>query len=64
MLNMLKGKYYNIHVSEIDQYMIQTKSATQACGVKLPAVHGTDKGVNPKLKSEKQVVKQTNKSSL
>ena len=57
MTEILKERYYNIYVLEILKYMIETTSATQACGVKLPEVHGTDKVVNPNLKPEKQAVK-------
>ena len=41
--------------------MIQTRSATQVCGLKLLEVHGTDKGVNPNLRPEEQAMKQASK---
>ena len=53
MLENLKERYYNIHVSEIGKYMIQTRNASQANGVKLLPVHATDTGVNPNLKTRK-----------
>ena len=61
MLEIVKEGYNNIHVPEIEKYMIQTRSATQPSRVKMPEVHGTDKDVNPNLIPQKQAVKQASK---
>ena len=48
---------------EKNDYMTSTRSATQACGVPLPQVHGVDKIVDPNVKPEKkQGVISSNKS--
>ena len=57
MLEIPKEKYYNLHVPAIGKYMIQTRSATQLSGVRLPEMHGKDKGINSNLIPVKQAVK-------
>ena len=45
------------HIAEsfmITHFMVATRSSTSAAGVKLPPVHGAQKGVDPDLKPEKQ----------
>ena len=34
--------------------MVATRSSTNAAGIKLPPVHGAQKGVDPDLKPERQ----------
>ena len=50
MKAILKGKYYSI-VNE-SKYLVQTHSQVKDRGIKLPEVHGVDKGVNPDIKLE------------
>ena len=38
----------------ITHFMVATRSGTSAAGIKLPPVHGTQKGVDPTLKPESQ----------
>ena len=38
----------------ITHFMVATRSGTSAAGIKLPPVHGAQKGVDPDLKPEKQ----------
>ena len=43
------------HITEsfmITNFMVATRSSTNAAGIKLPPVHGAQKGVNPDLKPE------------
>ena len=40
--------------------MIQTHSQTKASGVKLSEEHSIDKGINPDIKPERQVLKSQN----
>ena len=50
MKAILKDKYYN--VGEERKYLVQTCSQVKNRGIKLPGVHGADKGVDPDLKPE------------
>ena len=45
-----KDKYYN--VEDENRYLVQTCSQVKDRGIKLPEVHGADKGVDPDLKPE------------
>ena len=38
----------------ITNFMVATRSSTNAAGIKLPPVHGAQKGVDPDLKPESQ----------
>ena len=49
MKAMLKEKYYSL-VNE-SRYLVQTCSQVKDRGIKLPEVHGVDKGVNPDKKT-------------
>ena len=45
------------HITEffmITNFMVATRSSTNAAGIKLPPVHGAQKGVDPNLKPENQ----------
>ena len=45
------------HITEsfmITNFMVATRSSTSAAGIKLPPVHGAQKGVDPDLKPENQ----------
>ena len=42
------------------KYLIQTCSQTKASGIKLSEVHSIDKGINPDIKPERQVLKSQN----
>ena len=50
MKAILKDKYYN--VDDESKYLVQTCSQVKDRGIKLPEVHGADKGVDPDLKPE------------
>ena len=43
-----------------NKYLIQKCSQAKASGVKLPEVHGVDKGVGPNIKPERQMLKSPN----
>ena len=52
------------HITEsfmITNFMVATRSSTSAAGIKLPPVHGAQKGVDPDLKPESQA---TSKKAL
>ena len=51
---VLQDKYYNLE-EEKKRYMIQTRSQTKASGVKLPEVHETRKGLDPRKILDKQL---------
>ena len=38
----------------VTNFMVATRSSTSAAGIKLPPVHGAQKGVDPDLKPESQ----------
>ena len=58
MLAVLKDRYYN--VGSGNKYLIQMCSQTKASGVKLQEVHGINKGVDPNIKLERQMLKSPN----
>ena len=65
MKAILKDKYYS--VGNESRYLVQTCSQVKARGIKLPEVHGVDKGVDPDLKPEwivRKSQKLTEKSRL
>ena len=39
------------------KYLVKTQSQAKSSGIKLPEVHGVSKGINPNVKSGKQVIK-------
>ena len=47
---ILNDKYYN--VGKENRYLVQTCSQSKDTGVKLPEVHGAEKGIDPDLKPE------------
>ena len=55
MQAVLKDKYYN--VGSDNKYLTQMHSQAKASGVQLSEVHGVDKGINPDIKPERQILK-------
>ena len=51
MKAILNDKYYNVGKEE-SNYLVQTHSQTKDSGIKLPEVHGAEKGVDPNLRPE------------
>ena len=47
-------KYYNIHETDKEKYLVQTQSQIRICGTKLPVVYGIDKCVDAILKPKRQ----------
>ena len=58
MHKKLKDRYYNI--GSDSRYLIQTHSQAKASGIKLPEIHSVDKGINPDIKPERQILKSQN----
>ena len=50
MKAILNDKYYN--VGKENRYLIQTHSQSKDTGIKVPEVHGAEKGIDPDLKPE------------
>ena len=50
MKAILNDKYYN--AGKENRYLVQTCSQSKDTGIKLPEVHGTEKGIDPNLKPE------------
>ena len=40
--------------TETDKYLVQTGSQTKSNGIKVPEIHGINKGLNPHVKPERQ----------
>ena len=57
MQNILKTRYYNIGEREHRKYLVQTRSQAMSSGIILPEVNGIDKGIDPNIRLEKQVIK-------
>ena len=55
MQAILRDRYYNVGQEKESRYSIQTWSQSKISTIKLPAVHGVDKGVDPSVKPEKQI---------
>ena len=55
MQAILRDRYYYIGQEKENRYLIQAGSQAKTSGIKLPAVHGVNKGVDPSVKPEKQI---------
>ena len=55
MKAILKYRYYN--VGNESRYLVQMHLQAKDSGIKLPEVHGVDKGINPNIKPERQILK-------
>ena len=62
MKAILKERYYNI--GNESRYLVQTHSQAKYSGIKLPEVHSVNKGVNPDIKPEIQVLKSQNMANM
>ena len=61
MKAILKDRYYNI--GNESRYLVQTYSQVKDSGIKLPEVHGVDKGINPNIRPERQILKSQNSAN-
>ena len=43
-----------ISETETNKYLIQTRSQAKSSGIKVPEIHGINKGLNPHVKPERQ----------
>ena len=59
MQAILRDRYYNVGHEKESRYLIQTECQAKTSGIKLPEVHGVDKGVDPSVKPDKQTLKPT-----
>ena len=50
MQAILRDRYYNIGQENESRYLIKTWSQAKTNGIKLPEVHGIDKGIDPSVK--------------
>ena len=50
MKAILNDKYYN--VGKENKYLVQTHFQSKDTGIKVPEVHGAEKGIDPDLKPE------------
>ena len=56
MQNILQYRYYNIGERE-GKYLVQTRLQAKSSGITLSEVHAIDKGIDPNIRLEKQVIK-------
>ena len=61
MKAILKERYYNI--GNESKYLVKTHSQAKDSGIKLPEVHGVNKGINPDIKPERQALKSQNSAN-
>ena len=59
MQNIIHSRYYNIDDIKYGRYLVQTRSHAKSSGIIPPAEYGIDKGINPNVSPEKQVIKPT-----
>ena len=57
MQNVLKTRYYNVSKKEQGKYLVQTRAQAKSSGLTFPEVHDIDKGIDPNIRLEKQVIK-------
>ena len=57
MQNVLQTRYYNIGEREQGKHLVQIRSQTETSGISLPEINGIDKGIDPNVRPEKQVIK-------
>ena len=57
MQNILQSRYYNINERKEGKYLVQTRSQAKSSGMTLPEEHAVDKGIDPNIPLEKQVIK-------
>ena len=55
--NILQTRYYNVGEREQGKYLVQTRSQARSSCITLPEEHGIDKGIDPNIRLEKQVMK-------
>ena len=56
--DQVSGHFYRIdnenNLPRKDKYLVQTRSQVRSSGIRLPEIHGVNKGINPHLKPERQ----------
>ena len=57
MQNVLQSRYYNINERKDGKYLVQTRSQAKSNGITLLEVHVVDRGIDPNIQPEKQVIK-------
>ena len=57
MQNLLQTRYYNIGEKKQGKYLDLTRSQAKSSGIILPKLCGIDKGIDPIIRLEKQVLK-------
>ena len=57
MQDILQSRYYNLDEGKVGKYFIQTRTQVKSSGIKLPDVHGIEKGLDLNILPEKKVMK-------
>ena len=54
--NVLQSRYYHIGEGKEGKYLVQTRLQAKFSCITLPEVHGIDRGIDPNIRQEKQVI--------
>ena len=57
MQNVLQSRHYNINERKEGKYLLQARLQAKSSGIILPEVHGVNKGIDPNILLEEQVIK-------
>ena len=57
VLSDFLSKYYNIGKEKVGKYLVQTGSQVKSNGISLPKGHGVEKGLDPNVLPEIQIIK-------
>ena len=57
MQDILQSWYYNLGEGKVGKYLAQIRSQAKSSSIKLPEVHGVEKGLDLNILQEKQVLK-------
>ena len=57
MQNVFQSRYYNIDERKEGKYLVQTRSQAKSSSITISEVYGVDKGIDPNILPEKQVIK-------
>ena len=57
MQGILQSRYYNLDEGKVGKYLVQMRSQAKSSGIKLPEVHGVEKGLDQNILPENQVIK-------
>ena len=57
MQSILQSRHYNIGEGIEEKYLVETRLQAKSSGIILPEVQCIDKGIDPNIRPEKQIIK-------